>query len=192
MKNNVEHLQSGLSENLITKSICSWPAVDETVGLKLCGDYHFMNVTKINKAPYFILAGPTGFRLFLDKSDPTAKIYLFEYKWTDKNDTSIVSLTFDTPGSTLRRLLSANFTVDRQSKNLTLLFQSSAGTVLARGKYKNTDDEKYFQIALNINDKKHFDASASLIRQDSRHGYIYFPKAYVGVNGDRVLELQGN
>ncbi|KAJ3640007.1 hypothetical protein Zmor_003331 [Zophobas morio] len=191
MKRNVEQLQSGLSKHRVSKSICSWPAVDKTVGLKLCGEYHFINVTKINKAPYFVLAGPSGFRLFLEKSDPTAKIYLFEYKWTDKKDLSVVSLTFDTPGSSVGRLFSANFTVDRQSQNLTLFLQSTAGTVLARGKYKNTDSEKYLQLVLTINDKKHFDLELSLIRRDSRHGFIYRPKIYLGINGERVLELQG-
>lgn len=191
MKENVGHVQKGLWKNRVSKSICSWPAVDKTVGLKLCGEYHFINVTKISKAPYFTLAGPAGFRLFLEKSDPTAKIYLFEYKWTDKQDFSVVSLTFDTPGSSLRRLLAANFTVDRQSQNLTLFLQSTAGTVFAKGKYKNTEEEKYLQLVLDINDKKHFDCSISLVRQDSRHGFTYFPKIYLGVNGERVLDLQG-
>lgn len=192
MKHNVEQLQSGLSEHRVSKSICSWPAVDKTVGLKLCGEYHFINVTKINKAPYFVLAGPSGFRLFLEKSDPTAKTYLFQYKWTDKNDLSIVSLTFDSPGSSVNRLFAANFTVDKQSQNLTLFLQSTAGTVLARGRYKNTDKEKYLQLALTINQKKHFDWNLSLIRQDSKHGFIYYPKIYLGINGERVLELQGS
>jgi hypothetical protein len=192
MKHEVEQLQSGLSDNLVSKSICSWPAVDKTVGLKLCGEYHFINVTKINKAPYFVLAGPSGLRLFLEKSDPTAKTYLFEYKWTDKKDLTVVSLTFDTPGSSVGRLLAANFTVDKQSQNLTLFLQSTAGTVLARGRYKNTHKEKYLQLALTINEKKHFDLNLSLIRRDSTHGFIYFPKIYLGINGERVLELQGS
>ncbi|KYB29704.1 hypothetical protein TcasGA2_TC031518 [Tribolium castaneum] len=191
MKRNVEQVQSGPSEHRVSKSICSWPAVDKTVGLKLCGEYHFINVTKINKAPYFVLAGPAGLRLFLEKSDPTAKTYIFEYKWTDKRDLSIVSLTFDTPGSSIGRLFAANFTVDRQSQNLTLFLQSTAGTVLARGRYKNTDKEKYLQLALTINEKKHFDWNLSLIREDSKHGFNYYPKIYLGINGERVLELQG-
>lgn len=191
MKNNVEQVQSGLSENLVSKSMCSWPVVDKTVGFKLCGEYHFINVTKINNAPYFILAGPSGFRLFLEKSDPTAKTYLFEYQWVDKADSSIVSLTFDTPGSAIGRLLAANFTIDRHSQNLTLLLQSTAGTLLAKGRYKNTDREKFLQLVLTINDKKHFDFELSWNRKPSQHGFIYYPRIYLGVNGERILELKG-
>lgn len=73
-----------------------------------------------------------------------------------------------------------------------MLLQSSAGTVLARGKYKNTDNEKFIQVALDINNKKHFDASASLVRSQIKNGFSYKPKIYIGVNGERVVKMDGN
>ncbi|KAJ8964440.1 hypothetical protein NQ314_004909, partial [Rhamnusium bicolor] len=191
-QNDKEEPQSGITTNRVFKSICSWPAVDKTIGLKLCAEYNFANVTKLDNIPYFLLAGPAGFRWYLNKSDPTANTYLFEYKWTQRRDFSVISLTFDTPGSEIKRVLNANLTIDRQSQNLTMLLQSSAGTVLARGKYKNTENEKFLQIALDINNKKHFDASVSLGRNRIKNGFSYKPKVYLGVNGDRVLKLEGS
>nr|XP_023014254.1 uncharacterized protein LOC111504019 [Leptinotarsa decemlineata] len=190
-RHDVEHLQKGMSSNRFSKSLCSWPIVDQTIGLKVCTEYSFMNVTKMTNIPYFLAAGPANFRCFLQKSDPTANNYSFEYKLTQRRDLSVVSLTFDTPGSTVNRLLSANLTIDRQSQNLTLFLQSSAGTVLARGKYKNTPDEKFLHVALDINNRKHFDATASLKRQHIRNGYSYIPNVYLGVNGERVFRISG-
>lgn len=191
MKNEVEEAQSGLEGNRVSQSICSWPAVEKTVGLKLCADYHFMNVTKMRDAPYLLLAGPAGFRLSLQKSDPTAKKYLLEYRWTRSENVSVVSLTFDTPGANARRILGANLTLGVETHNLTVLMESSAGAVLARGKYKNVPREKYLQFSVDVDNKRLWDASCSLNQTEIKNGYVYFPKFYLGVNGDRVAELQG-
>ncbi|KAJ8914493.1 hypothetical protein NQ315_002765 [Exocentrus adspersus] len=131
-------------------------------------------------------------RWYINKSDPTANVYLFEYKRTQRKDLSVISLTFDTPGSEVKRVLNANLTVDKQSHNLTMLLQSPEGEMLARGKYKNTYDEKFIQIALDVNRKKHFDASFSLTKHDIKNGYTYRPIAYLVVNGERVMKLEGS
>lgn len=191
MKKGVEHPQEGITENRIKQTMCSWPVVDKTIGLKLCGNYQFPNVTKIETSPYFVLAGPSKFHVSLQKADPTARDYVFEYRLTPTQNGSMVSVAFDTPGSSVRRLLSANLTLDVQSQNLTLLLQTAAGTTLARGRYKNTENEKYLYIGLDINDKKHFDVRLSLTRKESKHGYTYQPKFYLGVNDERVAELNG-
>lgn len=191
MKNEEEEPQSGLEANRVAQSICSWPAVEKTVGLKLCADYHFMNVTKMKSAPYLLLAGPAGFRLSLQKSDPTAKEYLLEYRWTRSENVSVLSLTFDTPGANARRILGANLTLGVETHNLTVLLQSSAGAVLAQGKYKNVPLEKYLSFSVDIDNKTLWDAGCSLHQTEIRNGYTYFPKFYLGVNGERVAELQG-
>ena len=66
--------------NLISNTTCSWPALDRFIGLKLCMDYQFQNVTKNPKAAYFLLNGPTLFKVSVIKADPTAKNYILEYK----------------------------------------------------------------------------------------------------------------
>ncbi|XP_060537065.1 uncharacterized protein LOC132708634 isoform X2 [Cylas formicarius] len=191
-KTNVEQKQRGLSDSKTSNSICSWSGFSDVFGLKLCTDYSFVNVSRVLDAPYFLLAGPAEFQLYINKSDPTADVYLFEYKWSQAKDVNMLSLTFDTPGSTVKRLIHANFTIDRQTQNLTMLIQSSAGEMLARGIFKNSDEEKFLQVVLDINNKKHFDASISYERLVRTNGYIYKPKVYLGVNGERVMELQGS
>lgn len=191
LKNEVEEPQVGLESNRVLQSICSWPAVEKTVGLKLCADYHFMNVTKMKSAPYLLLAGPAGFRLSLQKSDPTAKKYHLEYKWLRSANVSVASLTFDTSGANAKRILGANLTIGTETHNLRVLMQSTAGMVLVQGKYKNVPDEKYLQFSVDVDNKTLWDASCSLQQTEIKNGYNYFPKFYLGVNGERVAELQG-
>lgn len=68
-------------KNIISNTTCSWTALDRLIGLKMCTDYQFSNVTKDPNAPYFILNGITLFKVSLIKADPTAKNYVLEYKW---------------------------------------------------------------------------------------------------------------
>lgn len=67
--------------SIISNTSCTWGALDRLVGLKLCLDYQLSNVTKDPNAPYFLLSGPTLFKVSMIKADPTAKHYLLEYKW---------------------------------------------------------------------------------------------------------------
>lgn len=159
--------------------------------MRSCLEYHFINVTKMRNAPYFVLAGPAGFRIFLEKIDRKAQNFIFEYKWTDMPNSNAVSVTFDAPGSSLGRIVESNFTIDRNTRNLTVVIKTTAGTVVTRGNYKNTPDEKYMQLSVNINNFKHFDTSLSLSRKQIQHGFKYFPKFYLGVNNERVVEIQG-
>lgn len=191
VKNETDQRQAGLESKTASNSLCSWPAVEKTLGLKLCADYHFINVTGVPSAPYSIMAGPAGFRISLQKVDPSAKTYLFEYKWTEFSNSSVISVTLETPGSSFRRIVGANLTIDKESQNLTVLLQSTEGTFLARGKYKNTPANKHLQLTLDINNKQHLNASCSLHQENIRHGFTYYPKLYLGVNGERVAELNG-
>lgn len=191
MEGDNEVEQAGIVKDRISESTCSWPSVEQTVGLKFCMDYHFPNVTKINNASYFIIAGSSGFRLSLQKSDPTTKTYILEYKSEDTHNSSYISLTFDTPDSKVKRLLVANLTLDLHSHNLTLVTQSTAGIVVAKGRYKNTVSEKYIELQLDVNNNKKLDTLLSLETEQIRNGHLYKPKIFLGVNNDRVAELEG-
>lgn len=190
-KHGVEEIQKGLNTNRISNSICSWPFIDQTIGLKLCTEYSFVNMSKFSNLPDFLIAGPAHFRHYIEKADPTATIYLFEYKWDQKPHSSVISVVFDTPGSAVKRLISANMTLDRATHNLTMLIESAAGKVLAYGRYKDTPNDKFIQIELNINNRKHFDTSISLKRTPIIHGYRYVPNFYLAVNGDKVVTFSG-
>lgn len=77
---NPQHLAI-VPKNIISNVTCSWTALDRLIGLKMCTDYQFTNVTKNPNAPYFILNGLTLFKVSLIKADPTAKNYVLEYSW---------------------------------------------------------------------------------------------------------------
>jgi hypothetical protein len=59
------------------------------------------------------------------------------------------------------------------------------------GKYKNTENDKYIQVGLNIDGKKHFDAELGLKIKDVRYGHIYQPRLYLAINSERIAELTG-
>ncbi|KAF7269539.1 hypothetical protein GWI33_017432 [Rhynchophorus ferrugineus] len=191
-QNNVDVSQHGLISKTVSNSICSWAALSNAIGLTLCMDYSFKNTSTNILAPSFVLSGPASFQIYIQKSDPTANIYLFEYKRVQGRDTNVVSLTFDTPESAVKRLIHANITLAKTSNNMTMLMQSSSGIILARGRVINTESEKYLQMTLDINDKKHLDVSVAYERLKKTNGFTYKPKVYLGVNGDRVMELQGS
>ncbi|KAL1492708.1 hypothetical protein ABEB36_010924 [Hypothenemus hampei] len=185
--------QEGQKMATASNSLCSWSLLSDGIGLKLCFDYSYKNTSSTTgDSPFFALAGPANLNIYVEKSDPTANDYLFAYKWSEGKDFSVVSLTFDTPGSKTNRLMHANFTIEKNNNNLSMLIQSSAGRIFAKGRIKNTVDQKIFQMTLDINDMKHFDASLAYDRLKKVNGYTYKPKAYLGVNGERVLELQGS
>lgn len=193
MNGRVEQHQTGSLANPIRQTWCSWPSVDNTIGLKLCVEYLLPNIfTSPSRARSFLLSGPTKLHVSLKKQDPTAKVYLVEYNWAKSNKSSVISLVFDTPGSAVKRLLTANLTLDTQSHDLNLFLETSQGTTLAKGKYKNTPDDKYIHVGLDINGQKHLDAWASLNRTVSKNGHIYRPYIYLGVNNERVAQLDGN
>lgn len=70
-----------IPKNIVNNTTCSWAALNRLIGLKMCTDYQFTNVTKDTKAPYFVLTGLTLFKVSLLKDDPTAKNYVLEYNW---------------------------------------------------------------------------------------------------------------
>ncbi|KRT82860.1 hypothetical protein AMK59_3749 [Oryctes borbonicus] len=191
MKGSLEELQSGIEKNKVSHSMCTWPAVDRTIGLKLCADYHFINVTTMNNTANFVLAGPSGFRLALQKIDPKARTYFMEYQRKVDDNRNYITFVLDTPGAHISRLVSINITHNKESGNLTLQLFSAAGHVLAHGKYKNTDLEKYIDIGLDIDKQRKFGTVLSLSKKKINFGYNYIPKLFITVNNESVAELQG-
>jgi len=59
------------------------------------------------------------------------------------------------------------------------------------GTYKNTENEKYIQVSLYIDGKKHFDAELGLKLKDVRYGHIYQPRLYLAINSERIAEMSG-
>nr|QGV11544.1 Vg4 [Tetrastichus brontispae] len=176
---------------IINNTTCSWSALDKLIGLKLCADYQFPNVTKDVNASYFLLNGPTKFKLSLIKADPTANSYLLEYKWTRTENESTIRVAFDTPGSQTQREISAMISFDALNNNVTMLLKSKGNSLIAQGTYKRTDNETFIDIGLDSNGVKHLDASIGYSRAKAKYGYTYSPKLYLAINNERIVNLTG-
>lgn len=84
--------------------------------------------------PSFLLSGPSLLAITVHKADPSAERYVLQYRWDQHENTTSVSLVFDTPGSKQHRELSARLLLDNQSKNLTLLLHGVDNKFEAHGK----------------------------------------------------------
>ncbi|BES90627.1 Domain of Unknown Function (DUF1081) [Nesidiocoris tenuis] len=191
--NDDEENLTGVTAGRTEKSLCSWAFVDETIGLKLCASTLLPNSTFLLESPMFLFSGPLKFEFFLEKSDPTAKIYIIEYRLdTFANNKSVITLKLETPGSTTRRGLSAVIDLDTQSQNLTLVYQSTLSHVMAQGYYKNTPSEKMANFGLDINGKKHIDIRLGFEIKEGKYGKTYYPKTMFAINGKRIVSLSGS
>lgn len=74
-----EHIKSPLKTTCNT--VCSEYFIDKLIGLDFCVDYQFPNFIENFSSSYFILNGLSRFNLYVVKADPTAEIYLMEYRW---------------------------------------------------------------------------------------------------------------
>ncbi|GLH12109.1 Apolipophorins, partial [Gryllus bimaculatus] len=173
----VELPQRGDARGRVERRFCSWPALDQTLGLNFCADLQFPNASHRADAPGFLLNGPTRFSLAFQKADLTAN--------------NVVSLVFDTPGSAQKRELSARLHLDNNTNNLTLLIQSAKVKYEALGRYKNTEGDKHILFELNINDKKHVDMELSLKTEKITNGFKYLPRLYLEINSTGIAELSG-
>lgn len=179
-------------KNIISNTTCTWTALDRLIGLKMCTDYQFSNVTKDPDAPYFILNGLTLFKVSLIKADPTAKNYVFEYSWNTTEEHSTFKLMFDTPGSQVKREMSAVVIFDIINNNVTALLHSAGNSLIAKGTYKNSDDQTFLDVGFDINGTKHLDASLGYTRTRLNHGYAYDPRVYLTINSERVAAISGS
>lgn len=84
----------GVTAGLVENKICSWPIIDEILGLKVCTNFLFPNAANVLKMPILLLKGPLKFGVSLEKSDPTAKTYILEYKKVDANVSTLVYFLF--------------------------------------------------------------------------------------------------
>ncbi|XP_046746375.1 uncharacterized protein LOC124411334 [Diprion similis] len=182
--------KSNLME-VVSNKTCSWSDLDKLIGLKLCTTYQFSNVTKNPNAAYFVLSGPTLFKVSLMKTDKTIKSYLFQYKWENPENKSNIKLTFDTPGSSTKREMSAQVSFDANNRNVSVVICAAGSLLVAKGTYKKTADQLLIDLGLDVNSTKHLDASIGYTRTPSHHGYNYSPKLYLAINNERVVEVSG-
>ncbi|XP_026671389.1 uncharacterized protein LOC108627461 isoform X2 [Ceratina calcarata] len=180
-----------IPRNVIANTSCTWTALDRLIGLKMCVDYQLSNRTKDPKAPYFVLSGPSLFKISMIKSDPTAQNYLFEYKWEKKKEENLFRVAFDTPGSQVNRELSATVSFDAKTHNVTVLLRSAGNSLVAEGTYKSTENETFVDLGFDVNGTKHLDASLGYTIKRFGHGFAFSPQMHLIVNNERIAALSG-
>lgn len=166
-------IQKGIDKRY-TNSSCTWPMIDKAVGLKLCADYSLPDVsnsTKMTAYPSLLFSGPIDINIELSKADLTAKTYLFEYRWDDAvANRSSGSMIFETPGSVIPRKFSANMTSDLETYNASMIFQNGDQFHSAVAKYKNTPNDKRFEIYFELEGQK------NLALEVNNYIYYYYNK----------------
>lgn len=73
----------GLIAGRAETKICSWPIIDDALGLTLCIKSLLPNSTLVLDSPLLIFNGPLNVHVTLDKSDPSTQVYTLEYSMAD-------------------------------------------------------------------------------------------------------------
>lgn len=180
--------------NRYKNSTCSWPSVNEKLGLKVCVDYLLPDVNDVSRGyPSLVLSGPISFDIHLDKADLSAKLYNFVYKWIKHNkDSSTVSITFETPETEIPRKFSAQLKIDQQKYDLSMGFINGPETQTALGVIKWTPDDKAANFSLMVNDREHFRIETSLKRiVQSKSKVKFLPLFALTINDQKIAGMNG-
>lgn len=179
-------------EKRYTNSSCTWPTVERAIGLKLCGTYALPDVSESAvPLPSLVLCGPINVDFHIFKTDLTAKTYSFEYRWTESKELSQGTFVFETPGSIIPRIFSANITKDPTTYKALMMFKVGSVLHSANGLYKNTDDVKLVEAYLNIDGKQTLALEMGMNRSEILNGWQYYPRFSLAINNDSTAGLQG-
>ncbi|XP_073994094.1 apolipoprotein lipid transfer particle isoform X2 [Rhodnius prolixus] len=174
------------------KELCTWDLLDEIIGLKLCATSLFPDAVHIIQSPLLLFTGPINLELVLLKTDPSASMFIVEYEITAHTNKTIVKFRFNTPGSAIKRGVTADVVLDIQSQNITVAYSSTRSQVLAQGYYRNTPLQKLLNFSLDINGKKHVFVQIGLDITQGKYGNTYFPKFVFAINDKRIVNLSGS
>lgn len=193
LQDNQEMRQRGFKKRY-TNSTCTWPFVEKAIGLKLCADYSLPDVSKSKLThPSLILSGPVKLDFHLDKADPTARLFMFEYRWATDLETGISdgSLIFHTPGSEIPRVFSANLTTSPDLYSASMDFRNGDLYHSAIGKYSFSDMKRNLNISLNLNGQKYLALEVGINKTNWTNGYYYYPNFLLEINRDKVAGMAG-
>lgn len=195
LQRETEIPQSGIATRR-TNSSCTWALMDKALGLQLCSHISVPDVVNSSHNRYIypslILSGPTNISVILTKSDPSTKRYVFEYNWSQNdNTTTFWSLLFHTPGSSIERLFVANVTKMPELFNASLAFSGGGFKTLAGCTYNSNPENRRLEIYLDTNGNRSLEMRLELIRSQERTTQVYRPKMLLTVNGSNVTGLIG-
>lgn len=188
-----EELLYGIPDRWVNSS-CSSPSIEEMIGLKLCVDYSLPDLSKSEKNyPSLVLSGPVVFDIHLDKTDISAKIFNFDYSWIKNEQSSKLSMVFETPLSTVPRKMSATLIMDAENYNFTMGFKNGDKTQNALGFLKNAPLEKLLDFSVNINGNQHLSVGFTwkkTIVSKSRSKIV--PSFLLTINEQKVAGMIGS
>ncbi|XP_055638867.1 uncharacterized protein LOC129776937 isoform X2 [Toxorhynchites rutilus septentrionalis] len=182
--------QKGI-ERRYSNSTCTWPVIDRAIGLKLCADYSLPDVSNNTEVPSLILSGPVNMDISLQKADPTAKVFLFQYAWDSQQNSSSGSIIFETPNSQIPRIFIANISADPEGYSVSMGFRNGDTSHSAIGIYKNNKDQRWLDMSLNVNDRKYLALEMGYNKTEIKYGMIYSPTLFLSVNNDRIAGMAG-
>uniref|UniRef100_A0A182J4N7 Vitellogenin domain-containing protein n=1 Tax=Anopheles atroparvus TaxID=41427 RepID=A0A182J4N7_ANOAO len=184
--------QTGI-ERRYSNSTCTWPFIDQAIGLKVCANYSLPDVSSGSDVdvPSLILSGPVNFDFSLDKADLTAKVFQLKYSWDARNNQSIGTIVFDTPHSLVPRIFRANITLEAQRKTAIMSFVNGNISHKAVGMYVDTANQHRLEMSLNVNDRKYLALEMGYNRTMARNGRMYHPSFYLSVNNERIAGMGG-
>lgn len=189
--NDVGVPQKGI-EKRYSNATCTWPFIDQAIGLTLCSNYSVPDVSNSSVIlPSVLLCGPINIDMQMDKADITAKTFLFEYRLNQMKNKSIASFVFVTPGSVIPRKFNANVTSDPTSYNISMSFVNGKTVHSATGRYRNTPDETALEAYLHINGEKSFALDMGMNTSAIRNGYMYYPRFLLAINNEEIAKLNG-
>lgn len=183
--------QAGIA-NRSANSTCTWPVLDQAIGLQMCSHYSVPDLSNATEIyPSLLLAGPLNFSLILKKSDLSAKKYVFEYKWDQQEEDNNFSLVFTTPGSKVPRVLVANVTKVPDAFNASVAFVNGPNRVSAGCSYDGNPDFRRLDIYLDTNGNRSLDLGMELRRHQDFTAWIYNPRMLLAINGVNITGLAG-
>ncbi|XP_053663269.1 uncharacterized protein LOC128712401 [Anopheles marshallii] len=184
--------QAGI-ESRYSNSTCTWPFIDQAIGLKMCANYSMPNVTSCGDivVPSLILSGPINFDVSLEKADLTAKMFVLKYSWTERQNNTIVSVLFETPNSHIPRIFRANVTHEAHRKTASMSFVNGNISHKAVGIYINNPKQHRMEMSLNVNDRKYLALEMGYNRTEFRNGRMYYPLFYLSINNERIAGMNG-
>ncbi|XP_037927466.1 apolipophorins [Teleopsis dalmanni] len=192
MIDSTEVPQTGI-ENRRSNITCTWPVLDDAIGLKMCSYYSVPDLSHNSKTIYpgLLLSGPLNFSLILSKSDPSAKKFAFEYEREQVDNNSNWSLVFHTPGSTLKRLLVANVTNIPDVFNASVTYINGKTTAAAGCSYDGDPNDRKLDFFFDTNGNRSLSVNMNLKREQDRSTVFYRPKMLLAVNGVNITGLVG-
>ncbi|XP_032572582.1 uncharacterized protein LOC6611837 [Drosophila sechellia] len=183
--------QEGIAKRS-ANSTCTWPVLDQAIGLQMCSHYSVPDLSNATEIyPSLLLAGPLNFSLILKKSDLSAKKYVFEYKWDQQEEDNNFSLVFTTPGSKVPRVLVANVTKVPDAFNASVAFVNGPNRVSAGCSYDGNPDFRRLDIYLDTNGNRSLDLGMELRRHQDFTAWIYNPRMLLAINGVNITGLAG-